>query len=561
MIHCRNRLRIFCASLAATFAIPTAGSFADTAHSHESCSAMAEHEHDAHLGNYSLPITTGDARVQKLFDEGINWTYGFNHAEAETKFREAAALDPDCAMCYWGIALVQGPNINAPMSSAAVPKAYQALQRALTKMQFASPKEQALIRALAQRYTSKVLKDRSPLDRAYAVAMSKVAKEFPDDLDLSVLAVEAKMDTMPWNYWTEEGKPREGTEEMIATLRRVLKKEPRHPGANHFLIHIVEKVRPELAEKAADTLVNLLPSAGHMQHMASHIYLRVGRYHDAVRVNQMAIKADKEFLKMCPTSSDFYRSLYVPHNYDFLIAAAILEGREKLARQTANELRAYIEPLLITSPEGLDLQNFWSAPLMTALRFQDWDAVLAQKEPRKEWTYARGLWHFGRAMALIGLGREEEGRKEIVQLRTIVKSPSMQKSMLMGLNSASSVLNIGLQEARAALAMSRDKPETAVGYLKLAVNLQDHLTYIEPPAWYRSLRLPLGHVYQEMGRYADAERAFKEDLKTYPKNGWALYGLYRNQKSQNLTDDSLVAFDAFNAAWKYADADLEKIEF
>jgi len=516
---------------------------------HDHCSEMAGHG----LGDYTLPISTANPQVQKVFDQGMNWAFGFHHSAAEERFTEAARLDPDCAMCYWGIAYVKGPNINAPMAPEAIPLAYDALTKAMEKMDQASPKEQALIQALAQRYTNNPLDDRVVLDQAYAKAMKAVSQTYPDDPDLAVLAVEAVMDTMPWNYWTAEGEPREGTEEMIATLKRVLEKNPVHPGAIHFLIHIVEKERPELAEEAADRLVDLVPIAGHLQHMASHIYIRVGRYHDASRVNELAIKADQEMLSMCPEAGGIYQLLYVPHNYEFLVAVASLEGREALARQTAQDLRKYIEPFAMQSPEIVDLQQFWSTPILSAVKFEDWESLLSAPAPQTSWKYASGLWHFGRAMALIRQGKDEEALSEINKMEELAKSPELQSALLAGLNPAAKVLMIGVEEAKGERAFAQQSYAEAVEHLKQAIQLQDGLTYIEPPAWYHSVRLTLGRVYQTMGLYAEAEQVFRQDLKYFPKNGWALFGLYKSVAAQERLEEAATIYDEYLVAWQYAD--------
>jgi tetratricopeptide (TPR) repeat protein len=391
------------------------------------------------------------------------------------------------------------------------------------------------------------------LDKDYAAAMKSVALTYPEDENVVTLAAEALMDTMPWNYWTPEGQPREGTEEMIAALKRVLDKNPVHPGAIHFLIHIVERERPELAEAAADRLVNLVPGAGHLVHMASHIYIRVGRYHDASRVNEEAIKADQEYIAMCPATTGFYHMLYVPHNYDFLIAVAGLEGRRALAMQTAEDLRKYITPLATQSPDAVDLQQFWSTPLLVATRFEDWKRILAEPEPQENWIYARALWHFARAKALTSQGRFEEAQENITQLEKLAQTPSMTTSLLAGLNPASAVLGIGVAEAQGALAAAKKDYAQAIKDLTKAVAIQDSLTYIEPPAWYQSPRLILGEIYQSAGQYAESERVYREDLQDFPKNGWALLGLYKSLKSQQRLAEADKVLQEYKTAWQYAD--------
>jgi tetratricopeptide (TPR) repeat protein len=545
-----KRLVALCFSAILTSQIPSSLSFADEEHDH--CSEMAEHE----LGNYTFPITTSNPDVQKLVNQGMNWAFGFNHDAAGERFQAALKLEPDCAMCYWGLAYVKGPNINAPMSAEAVPVAWNAVNKALENIDKVSSREQALIRALATRYMERPIADRQFLDKAYAINMKAVAQAFPEDENIATLAVEAMMDTMPWNYWTADGQPREGTGEMIATLKRVLEKNPVHPGAIHFLIHIVEKEKPELAEEAADRLVSLVPGAGHLVHMASHIYIRVGRYHDASRVNENAIKADQDYITMCPAITGAYHMLYIPHNYDFLVAVAGIEGRYALAEQTARDLRKYIEPLAMQSPEALDLQQFWSTPVLVAVRFEDWNKVLEEPAPPANWSYASALWHFARAKALAHQGKFAESQAEISRMESIAQAPDMQTALLAGLNPASTVLSIGVAEAKGILAAAQKDYETAVQHLTQAVSIQDHLTYIEPPAWYQSVRLVLGQVYHRMGRHSDAERVYREDLQDFPKNGWALFGLYKSLKAQQRLEEADLALEAYKIAWQHADAAL-----
>jgi tetratricopeptide (TPR) repeat protein len=507
------------------------------------------------LGSHSFDITTDSERVQQLFDQGLNFAYGFNHAEAESMFRAAIELEPDCAICYWGVAYVLGPNINAPMRIDAVPRAHAAVTQARAVMEHASDLEQALILAMDQRYTSEALADRSPLDRAYAQAMRNVMQRFPTSFEAAVLFVDAMMNTMPWNYWTEDKEAKPETAEMIAILQQILKTNPQHPGANHFLIHVVEAVKPELAEDAADRLVNLVPAVGHLQHMPSHIYIRVGRYHDGSLANQRALAADQAYLRGCHTSG-FYEMMYIPHNYDFLIATASLEGRQQLAIDTAYQLQDYIEPYVPTMPEMYDLQQFWATPYWALARFGRWDAILAESAPPAGWHYARALWHYARTLAFSRTDQPEQADQEIANLAAVIDRPELQGALIMGLNPAAGILRIGFEEARGELAASRRNFAAAVVHLRKAVDLQDSLIYIEPPAWYHSVRLVLGDVLNQMGRFAEAEQVFRQDLAKFPENAWALYGLYQSLQLQDRLTAASPVYDRFKRAWRYADFNL-----
>src|SRR5215213_2301628 len=328
------------------------------------------------LGNHRHTITTRVPLAQRYFDEGLNLMYGFNHAEAIRSFRDAASLDPACAMCYWGIAMALGPNINARMADAAVPEAYAALQQALARAPSASAAEQAYIQALTARYAPEPVANRAPLDRAYADAMREVVRRFPDDLDAATFLAEALMDLRPWGYWTRTGEPTQYTAEIVATLESVLARNPSHPGANHLYIHAVEASRtPERAVPAAERLENLAPGAGHLVHMPAHIYWRVGRYQDALRVNQAAIQTDESYFRgrgvADLTTHTTYVYGYYPHNIEFVFASAQMSGQSALALEMARKLADSLP----------QIENVQPTPLYALVRFGRWDAILQEPRP------------------------------------------------------------------------------------------------------------------------------------------------------------------------------------
>ncbi|HEY9739250.1 MAG TPA: hypothetical protein V6C90_02050, partial [Coleofasciculaceae cyanobacterium] len=349
------------------------------------------------LGDYHHPISTTSKLAQRYFDQGLILAYGFNHAEAVRSFKEAAKLDPNCAMCYWGIAYVLGPNINAPMEAEALIETGQALQKAIALSKNASEKEQAYIQALAKRYPIKHVEDRKPFDIAYANAMREVAKRYPDDLDAATLFVEALMDTTPWDYWKENGEPKPEGIEIMARLESILQRNPNHAGANHLYIHAVEKARPELGVAAADRLMSLVPGAGHLVHMASHIYIRVGRYHDAVVSNQRGIEADKAYATHSHTQT-MYSMGYMPHNHHFLWFAALMTGQSELAIQAATQT-AKVDEKQMRQPElSGSLQHYYAIPLYTLTRFGKWDEILTTPAPANDLKYPTGVWHYARGM-------------------------------------------------------------------------------------------------------------------------------------------------------------------
>ncbi len=517
----------------------------------ENCASERRYD----LGAYEFKISSQVPKAQEYFNEGLNWAYGFNHGEAERAFRDATRADPECAICYWGIAFVLGPNINAPMSAEAVAPAYLALNQAKARLSQASPRERAYIEALAKRYQAQPPENRAPLDQAFAVATRKVAEEYPNDPDSAVIAVEAMMDTMPWSYWTADRQPKPETTWMLETLEKVLKKNPLHPGANHYLIHIAEAVRPELAVAAADRLLNLMPAAGHMQHMPSHIYIRVGRYHDGSLSNQMAIEADQNYLAGCHTSS-FYEMMYVSHNYDFLIATASLEGRSGLAIETAYALRDYVAPHLPHMPQMYDMQQFWATPYWALARFKQWSRLLAEPEPPAHLLYARAIWQYARTLAYAARGAKHEAEVELSKLEKLAKDPSFQNNYLAGLNSVASVIAIGVEQAIGAVALAESDAPKAILHFEKAVALQDSLIYIEPPAWYQSVRLDLGEALLISQQAQRAEVVFREDLKNFPANGWALSGLYRSLMQQSFVSDAEAVQAKLKKAWQYADFEV-----
>ncbi|MEO0928234.1 MAG: tetratricopeptide repeat protein, partial [Cyanobacteria bacterium J06643_13] len=364
------------------------------------------------MGTHHHAITTKSTPAKRYFDQGLVLAYGFNHAEAARSFRQAIKLDPNCAMCNWGLAYVLGPNINATMEDDAVPESYAAIQQAVKLSENSSEAEQAYISALSQRYTDKALEDRSALDLAYAKAMAQVTREHPDDLDAATIYAEALMNTMPWDYWTEEGEPKPEAQKVLDTLESILEGEPNHPGANHLYIHAVEAVKPEQAISAADRLGDLVPGSGHLVHMPSHIYIRVGRYHDAAVANQKAIAVDKDYAAQCHAQG-IYPLAYMPHNHHFLWFSAIMEGDSKLATEAGKNVAEMVDPDMMREPGMGTLQHFSIIPLFTMIRFGQWDEILATPQPDADLKYPTGVWHYARGLAFAAQGKITEAKQEL----------------------------------------------------------------------------------------------------------------------------------------------------
>ncbi|ADE14693.1 Tetratricopeptide TPR_4 [Nitrosococcus halophilus Nc 4] len=511
------------------------------------------------LGDHHHPITTSSSLVQRYFDQGLTLTFAFNHAEAIRSFKDAAKLDPDCAMCYWGIALALGPNINAPMEAGAVPEAYEAVQKALALASKASQAEQAYIQALAQRYGPTPVADRGALDQAYADAMRELSRRYPDDLDGAVLFAEALMNLTPWEYWTPEGQPTIYTKEILATLESVLERNPNHIGANHYYIHSVEaSPEPERALPSAERLGQLAPGAGHLVHMPAHIYWRVGRYHKAVVANEHAIHTDEQYIPD-RGAQGLYRLGYYPHNIHFLFAAAQMEGNGQLALEAARKLVASVPEE--TYPTFPQLEEFRPMPLYALVRFGKWAEILREPKPAAPLQYTGGMWHWARGMAFTKLGQLDSAAQEYEQLIEIGQTPAMAQLVFWSASSGSTLLEIAAHILAGELAGVRGQTGEMIAQFKEAVGIQDNLRYIEPPAWYYPVRHHLGAALLEAGRAAEAEAVYREDLKQYPHNGWSLFGLAQSLREQGQTEAAAAVQKRFEDAWQYADVALTASRF
>ena len=430
------------------------------------------------LGNHTYPTSTSVPLAQRYFDQGLILAYGFNHAEAARSFLEAARLDPSCAMCYWGQALVVGPNINAPMDPFAVPTAFAAVQRALELSEKATKKEQALIQAVAARYTKDVVEDRSLLDQAYADAMRNVSKQFPDDTVIAALFAESLMDLHPWNFWDKQGEARPWTLEIIKTLEQALKQAPDNPLANHLYIHAIEaSPRPEKALPSAERLATLVPGSGHLVHMPAHIYIRIGHYQDAALANQQAVKVDQHYLNHSHAES-LYTAAYVPHNYHFLWAAATKTGQQSLAMQAAQDTAAKVSPEAMRDPGFAGtLQHFWLMPLYTKALFGQWEEILELSAPSEDLVYPTAIWHYARGLAFLRQGKLDLAQKELLGLQQMSQDPAMKALTIFDLNDVSNIVAIAENILLGEIKVYRGKFAEAIAHLTRAVELEDGLNY------------------------------------------------------------------------------------
>jgi tetratricopeptide (TPR) repeat protein len=455
-------------------------------------------------------------------------------------------------MCYWGEALVLGPNINAGMDAADNPRAYEATQRALEVKDKASEPERAYIEALTKRYAKDAPDDRSPLDLAYAEAMAKVVQRYPDDPDAASLYAEALMDTMPWRYWEPDGSPKPATVTLIATLESVLATHPDHPLANHLYIHAVEKVHPDRAVAAADRLRDLVPGAGHLVHMPGHIYIRIGRYSDAILANEKAIVADDSYLAQCHAQG-LYPVAYVPHNHHFLAAAASFIGDRDKALAAALHMRSHQDTKLMRQPGYATLQHYWSIPYFVWVRFGNWDEILADPAPDDDLIYPTGIWSYARGLAQVRKGDLDAAEASLKRLAYIADDPEMAATRLWETNTMAQILAISREVLAGEIALARGQQDKAIGHLETAVRLEDVLIYMEPSDWYVPSRHNLGAALLAAGRPAEAETVYRKDLEVYPGNGWALMGLEQSLRAQGNAGEVDRIQQKFKKVWAAAE--------
>lgn len=509
------------------------------------------------LGRHHHKITTRSRRTQLLFDQGIRLSFGFNHAEAIRSFREAARLDPHCAMCWWGIAFALGSNINLPMPDDAIKPAWQAIQNAQALKKYASREERDWIDALAARYSSDSKADRARLDEAYAAAMGDLWKKYPNDLDAGTFYAEAMMDTQPWDYWQNDGlTPKGHALEIVATLEQIIKRAPKHPGALHLYIHAVEgTTTPERAERAADRLEKLMPGAGHIVHMPSHIYYRVGRYEDAAKVNTLAALVDEQYIAACHAQG-FYPVGYYGHNIHFLWTSSEMEGRFQAAIDAARRLVKAVGP--DATKMGPQAQLYFFTPVATLLRFGKWDGVLAEPLPAPDLKLDLVVAHLARGFAFANKGDMTDASNERTALAALVDDPTL--ASYMGIP-AKQMAQISLYELDGEIARTAGSFDAAIAAYTSAAALERALPYTEPPYWHQPVSQLLGAVLLQAGRPKEAEAVYRESLMTYRLDGWALYGLALAQDAQGHHAEADATRREFATVWQLADVKLTTSRF
>jgi tetratricopeptide (TPR) repeat protein len=525
------------------------------------CSFAIAQQHAAHaaapskpatimtgLGTLHHPVSTKSVQAQQFFDQGLRLIYAFNHDEAGRSFHRAAELDPKLAIAWWGVAEAIGPNYNDPASDERFAQANDAIQKAVDLSEGASPSEKAYIQALAKRFPADPKADRYKAAQEYRDAMREVVKNFPDDLDAATLFAEAGMNLHPWGLWHVDGTPEEGTEEVVATLESVLKRDPDHMGAIHYYIHSVEASRsPQRALAGANKLAAMAPAAGHLVHMPAHVYIRTGDYEAAVKTNQLAAAADRAYIKASGVQG-IYPMMYYSHNLHFIAMSAAMNGNYAEAKKNADMLATHVAPGVKEMPP---LEGFMTIPIAVDVRFHKWESIMQTKQPDPSMQITTVFWRFARGMAAASKGNISEAEAEYKAVSEAEKATSEDVSFAMPVNNkAKDVLKIAENVLAAKIALAKKDDDGAIAHLQEAVAIQDTLKYNEPQDWFFPVRESLGAALLMKGDAPGAEKIFREDLDRNPRNPRSLYGLQQALKKQGRDYDAGFVEKQFNAAWK-----------
>ncbi len=499
------------------------------------------------LGDLSYQVSTSSELAQKYFDQGLRWTYGFNHAAAQRAFREAQRQDPNCAMCYWGEAFALGPNINAPMAAGATNPAVVAIEQAKAVAHHASAREQGLITALALRYSADPGADRAALDQAYADAMAELHGRFPDDPEIAVLYADAVMNTSPWDYWEADGAtPKGRIGEAIAAVEGVLAANPEHIGAIHLYIHLTEaSTTPERAEPYADRLAALMPGAGHIVHMGAHTFYRVGRFHDSAELNKQAVAADEAYFAKVDDQG-YWRYGYHPHNVHFVMVSAFMAGDAASALDYTKRLEGKVSDEI--AAEIGWIQAIKQAPYFIHAHLSDPATILALEDPGEHFPYVQAAWHYARGVAFARNGELEAARTEAARIADLAQRPGASYPADIDF-AVRDVFAIARHVVEGRIAQAEGDFEAAVQEFQTAVQIQDSLAYLEPPFWYYPVGQSLGAALLQAGRPAEAAAAFEASLERAPNNGWALFGLMQAEAAQGDAAGAAATRKLFERAW------------
>ncbi|HEU4469781.1 MAG TPA: hypothetical protein VFR58_01740 [Flavisolibacter sp.] len=506
------------------------------------------------LGNLDYRITTGSPKAQLYFNQGLTLLYAFNHGEAGRSFKAAIKLDSTCAMAWWGLAMVLGPNYNAALNPSSLTDINEAIDKAMLYAAEASPKEKVLIHALSKRFPREAVEDMTPFYAAYASAMKQAWTAFPSDAEIGSLYVDALMNEHPWNLWLKDGTPQPWTPAIVQTLETLLALSPNHPGINHQYIHTMEASREAArALPSARRLGSMLPSAGHLVHMPSHVFIRTGFYHEGVLANERAAAADSSYIAQCKVQG-VYPMMYYPHNIHFLAACAFLEGNSKKAIDAAWRLSRNADKTYIQ--ENPAIQHYFSIPYYVLVHLGKWDDILKLVEPDPALEYPGAIWHYARGMAFAAKGRLEEASLELAAVKAIAKNDALRTKLIWETNSVADLIQIADLVLDAEVEGKKKNFGDAIKLLRSAVAIEDKLTYQEPPDWFFSVRHSLGHLQLQARLFSDAEQTYQQDLLTYPENGWSLMGLIKSMEGQGRKDDAAAVRKRFNKAWAWADLEI-----
>jgi len=507
------------------------------------------------LGHHHHTISTKNPEAQRFFDQGLTLVFGFNHEEATRAFRRASELDPQSAMAFWGIALALGPCINLDVDPPHERAAYEAVQKALSLASGASERERDYIQALSKRYSSDPKVDLRKLDADYSNAMRELSKHYPDDLDAATLYAESLMDLHPWKLWSLDGHPTEGTEEILAVLESVLRRDPNHIGANHYYVHATEaSPHPEWALASAQRLETLAPSAGHLVHMPAHTYMRVGDYVAAAHSNAVAADTDRVYLRESGTTGSMYDMMYFCHNLHFLAASYSMAGNFGRAMQAADELAAHVSPMLHDMPVA---EVYAPTPIFVLVRFHHWDQLLKLPAPPSSLAMTTAFWHFARGSAFAAKNQiaMAEAEREILDTTQMGTPADLEFSFYS--NKAKTFLDLAAAILDARIANAKGEQEQAIKDWEKAVEIEDGLYYGEPPEWFYPVRESLGGALLLNGEAGRAEAVFHADLEQHPRNPRSLFGLVKALEAQNKAANVEEVREEFESAWKDADVPLK----
>jgi tetratricopeptide (TPR) repeat protein len=508
------------------------------------------------IGDYQVNVTTNSEYSQLFFNQGVIMANGFNHAEAERSFRESIRQDSTFAMGYWGIAYVLGPNYNSGGENmGAINDIKNAVKNAVRFGSNATPWETAVIKAIQIKFPAESL---TTNDEAYSLSMKAAYSEFPENDFVATLYAESIMNLHAWDFYSKKGgEPRPWTAELLEVLEKAISINPKNPLANHLYLHATEAgPGVEKALASAERLKTLVPSAGHLVHMPAHIYINTGDYHEGSIANEQAVIADSIYIAECK-SQGVYPQYYYPHNYHFLAATAAFEGRGSKSIEAAYKTVSILDKKYFREAGYETVLHYATIPMHVLVKFEQWEKILTSPKPDEDLAYPKAIWHYARGMAYANLNKPNEAQIELDSLNKLSESEDIKRIIIWSINPAEEVCKIASNVLRAELMTQKGDFNTAVELLKQAIALEDNLNYNEPPDWFFSVRHLLGDVLMNSGDYAGAEKIYSEDLVEWPKNGFALNGLYESLKAQSKVQEAEAVKKQFDAAWKYADSELK----